>query len=104
MRLIDATPENCKPYLYDHLDDDHMIAAQNAINEMPTVDAVLVVRCKDCKHRPTKPAGYDPIYADGFMLEFPDEECPCQCADSWYSKYPDDDWFCPKGERKGENE
>ena len=50
MRLIDATPEICEPYLYDHLDDDHMIAAQNAIDDMPTVDAVPVVRCKDCRY------------------------------------------------------
>ena len=50
MRLIDATPEVCEPYLYDHLDDLDMIAAQNAIDDMPTVDAVPVCRCKDCKN------------------------------------------------------
>lgn len=50
MRLIDATPESCEPYLYDHLNDDHMIAAQNAIDDMPTVDTVPVVRCKDCRY------------------------------------------------------
>lgn len=37
MRLIDA--DEAKNYLYDHLDDLHMIAAQNAIDEMPTIDA-----------------------------------------------------------------
>lgn len=101
MRLIDATPEICMPYLYDHLDDDHMIAAQNAIDDMPTVGAVLVCRCKDCKHRPTKPEKYD----DGFDLAFPDEVCPCYCDDDpFYSWYPKDDWFCPRGERKGGNE
>ena len=46
MRLIDATPEVCEPYLYDHLDDLHMIAAQNAIDDMPTVDAEPVVHGK----------------------------------------------------------
>lgn len=38
MRLIDA--DESKNYLYDHLDDLHMIAAQNAIDEMPTIDAI----------------------------------------------------------------
>lgn len=61
-----------------------------------------LVRCKDCKHRPIKPDNYNPITTDGFALEFPDEKCPCQCSDGWYSKYPDDDWFCPNGERRSE--
>lgn len=34
-RLVDAS--KCEPYFYDHLDDLHMIAAQNAIDDMPTV-------------------------------------------------------------------
>lgn len=62
---------------------------------------VIPVRCKDCKHRPTKPGKYD----DGFDLTFPDEVCPCYCDDDpFYSWYPKDDWFCPKGERKGRDE
>lgn len=36
MRLIDA--DEAEKYLYQHLDDLHMIAAQNAIDEMPTID------------------------------------------------------------------
>ena len=36
-RLIDASPEKCESYLYQHLCDDHMIAAQNAIDDMPTI-------------------------------------------------------------------
>lgn len=73
----------------------------DAVIEAPTVDAVLVCRCKDCKHRPTKPEKYD----DGFDLTFPDEVCPCYCDDDpFYSWYPKDDWFCPKGERKGGDE
>ena len=58
-----------------------------------------IVRCKDCKHRPTKPDGYE----NGFDLEFPDGKCPCQCDDGWYSWYPPDDWFCADGERGTEN-
>lgn len=59
----------------------------------PTVDAVPVVRCKDCKHRPTGETRDD--------LEFPDDKCPCQCEDYWYSWKPLDNWFCGNGERKG---
>lgn len=62
---------------------------------------VIPVRCKDCKHRPIKPEKYD----DGFDLAFPGEVCPCYCDDDpFYSWYPKDDWFCPKGERKGGDE
>lgn len=52
---------------------------------LPTVDAVVVTRCKDCKH-------YDlgvclKIYSDGNAQK-----------DSWQSRNPDD--FCSYGERK----
>ena len=40
----------CEKYFYEHLDDLHMIAAMNAIEEIPAVDMVEVVRCKDCKY------------------------------------------------------
>lgn len=42
VRLIDAN--KAQEYLYEHLDDLHMIAAMNAINEMPTVDAKPIIR------------------------------------------------------------
>lgn len=62
---------------------------------------VRVIRCRDCKHRPVKPEDY----VDGFDLEFPDSICPCQCdGDQYYSWYPPDDWFCPRGEEKPEEE
>ena len=51
-----------------------------------------LVRCKDCKHRPTGTNRDD--------LEFPDEKCPCQCEDFWYSWKPSDNWYCGNGERK----
>ena len=63
---------------------------------LPTVDAVPVVRCKDCKHRPTGTNRDD--------LEFPDDKCPCECEDYWYSWKPLDNWFCGNGELKdGDN-
>lgn len=46
MRLIDA--DDWEPYFYEHCDDAGMIGAKNALDEMPTIDAAPVVRCKDC--------------------------------------------------------
>ena len=70
----------------------------------PTVDAAPVVRCKDCKHRPTDNTNIRSC--GGFDIEFPDEICPCQCDDGYYNWYPDSDWFCSNGEAKdgGEDE
>ncbi len=56
----------------------------------------LLVRCKDCKHRPTDPKNK----GVGQSLVFPDEICPCQVGDNWYSWMPKDDWFCAGGECK----
>lgn len=67
-------------------------AINNRLNNLAPVDAVEVVRCKDCKHRPTGSNRDD--------LEFPDEKCPCQCEDYWYSWKPTDEWYCGNGERK----
>ena len=52
-------------------------------------------RCKNCRHRPKR----EREDATGFALEFPDNQCPCQCDDGWYSWYPPDNWYCPIGER-----
>lgn len=52
-----------------------------------------VVPCKNCKHRPTKNLELEQI------LDFPDCVCPCQnMDDDYYSWYPEDDFFCAKGE------
>ena len=62
------------------------------LDKFPTIDAVPVVRCWECKHRYT-------------------ENCPMYFHDSYwhegYEEYVDDDtdhteddYFCPKGERK----
>lgn len=85
MRTIDAD----KPgdMLYDNefavlcpLDE-----VSGVVDACPTVDAVVVTRCKDCKH-------YDlgvclKIYSDGNAQK-----------DSWQSRNPDD--FCSYGKRK----
>lgn len=40
----------CEKYFYEHLDDNNIICAMNAIEEMPASDVVEVVRCRDCKY------------------------------------------------------
>ena len=53
------------------------------IEEMPTIDAVPVVRCKDCIRR------YDT------------EECPmCYLSEGKYYEYTNENGFCDRGERK----
>ena len=54
---------------------------EKAIDFVPTIDAVEVVRCKDCKHR-------DPQ----------DKKCDCGHDIRWQLSR-DDDWFCKDGER-----
>lgn len=65
------------------------------------VEVKDLVLCKDCKHRPERVEESDEYDMDT-DLEFPDEVCPCQCDDYFYSWMPDDDWFCKNGERKEE--
>ena len=56
-----------------------------------------LIRCKDCKHRPTVNGEYE----NGFDIEFPNfMKCPCQCEDGWYNWMPKDDWYCANAERK----
>ena len=72
-----------------------MIKVERLESLYQKLDFVPVVRCKECKHRPSGTgANHD--------LEFPDGVCPCQCEDFWYSWKPNDDWFCASGERKKE--
>lgn len=52
----------------------------NLINKIENGTLVEVVRCKDCKNR-----------------DF------CRTSNAW-AVAPSDDWFCPKGERKGGDE
>ena len=53
------------------------------IEEMPTIDAVTVVRCKDCIRR------YDT------------DECPmCFLIEGKYYEYTNENGFCDRGEQK----
>lgn len=58
--------------------------AESEIECAPTIDAVPVIRCKDCKHR-------DP------------EDHKCDCGHDIYWQLPrEDKWFCADAERKEE--
>lgn len=60
-------------------------ALADAVEEMPTADAEVVVKCEDCIKR------YDT------------DECPmCFVSDGKYYEFTEDDGFCDRGERKEE--
>ncbi len=75
----------------------------NSVEIRRKVKIERLVRCKDCKYKPIWQEGVKEEFRDGFDLIFPnwrDNPCPCQCEDGYYAHMPDDDWFCPNGERK----
>ena len=62
------------------------------VDKAPTIDAVEVVRCRECKHRYTENC---PMYFHDFYWlegygEYVDDD----------TDHTEDDYFCPKGERK----
>lgn len=81
MRLIDADRflkmmSHWKPYM----DMDNV---REAIKKMPTIDAVLVVRCPQCVHH---------------------EDNGYHFCNKWEHVLPDDsEFFCAYGERKEDN-
>ena len=96
MRLIDADRLNKPIYAeednitgsgmsYDEICgyNDGIDIAWNKIDQAPTIDAVPVVRCKDCIRR------YDT------------DECPmCFLIEGKYYEYTNGNGFCYRGERK----
>ena len=96
MRVIDADDLLMQ---YDKEHEGPPGRARELIENAPTVeDAVEVIRCKDCIHRPTI---NDPRAIGGFGLRFPDDsKCPCRCDDGYYSWMPNDNWFCGNGEKE----
>lgn len=69
-------------------------------NNAPSAQSEII-RCNECKHRPTPTMADDGI-TRGFSVEFPDEKCPCQCEDGWYNWYPENDFYCGYAERREE--
>ena len=88
--------------------------ALDKLRALPTVDAVEVVRCKDCKHRPAfryyedgnryvEGPRYQETLKNGLTVTLEDTGCPCvNGLDSYFSYIPKDDWFCANGERAEE--
>lgn len=62
------------------------------IENATTVDAVEVVRCKDCKY-------YYKDKIKGFICRHPELDYDIECYDHWINANPDD--FCSCGKRNG---
>ena len=78
-RLIDADAAKltANDYVMFRCQLGGLVDVVEFLNDMPTVDAVPVVRCKDCKYFKTR---------------------LCENEDNY------DDWFCADGERKDGND
>lgn len=83
MRLIDADELKKKLFVFDmEFHDGHhqkyYVYKEKDVDDAPTIDAVPVVRCKDCAKR-----------------EY------CRTTNVW-ATVPDDDWFCADAERRSD--
>ena len=90
MRLIDADMTDVI-IIYDKGNELTQVSAireyierqREFLDKFPTIDAVLVIRCKDCIRR------YDT------------DECPmCFLIEGKYYDYTNENGFCDRGERK----
>ena len=96
MRLIDA--DWLSEAIHDNVPapyDDASWAKDNCLVELeaaPTVDAVPVVRCRECKHRSTEdcPMYFHSSYWHEGYEEYVDDD----------TDHTEDDYFCQEGERK----
>lgn len=70
------------------LHDDTITRLQMVAMKLPSAQPEII-RCKDCKHRPTYPEAYG--------AEINGKWCYwCELIHSWKP----DDWFCADGERR----
>ena len=82
MRLIDLDSDYIQETLYRRGFKTRQ-DIEEWLNNAPTIDAVLVVRCNDCIRR------YDT------------DECPmCFLIEGKYYEYTNENGFCDRGERK----
>lgn len=93
MRLINAddlknTFRQTYRFCFNYKQYKRLQEEKQIIDNAPTVDAVPVVRCHECKHR--------------YYYENDDIKPVCTRAMA-YANTPDD-WFCTDGERKGGDE
>jgi hypothetical protein len=105
MRLIDG--DACESYFYEHLDDNAMAGALNAISEMPTIEPDLssysdklwrnaydrgrkeameeIIHCRDCKN-------WDKTWTN----DFPPNYHYCPMVDGVRK----DNFYCADAERR----
>ena len=96
-KLIDADELKKKSFdLYDgRQNGTFMVVKESDIDEAPTVEAIEVVRCKDCKHRI-----YSYMTGGTYYCEF-----DCYYRNETARDANNPDYFCASGERKdGEDE
>ena len=72
-----------------------ILASASEVEQMPTVDAVEVVRCKDCKHREEE--GECPMY---YVKEIEWDDDGYTEVDYVPYDRTMDDGFCDRGERR----
>ena len=98
MRLIDA--DRLSEAIYDNVPapyEDASWAKENCLAEIdaaPTIDAVPVVRCRECKHHRDKNEQEQQYLVEDILI------CtsPDATDDCWNAVWPDH--FCSYGERK----
>ena len=83
MRIIDA--DATKRRVADTFFDTLIPCVNRALDDSPTIDAVPVVRCRECNH-----------YEMGVCLKIYDDGAASSYA--WQERNPND--FCSYGERK----
>ena len=89
-RLVDAN--DAEKFAREHiLDAKERFLILDFLRECSTVDAVEVVRCKDCKY-------YCQDKINGAICRHPELDYDIECYDHWINTNPDD--FCSYGERK----
>lgn len=104
MRLIDADAlterhcEGCKEDVREICKTDPVCASLMWVFEEPTVDAVAVVRCRDCKywHKDTD-------WCDHHSHFITSEGAACHPWESVNWKMFDENDFCSYGERKADD-
>ncbi len=70
---------------------------------VPIVDAVPVVRCRECKWRPRNMGKGEYVEHLRFPWDANGEEvCPDAAGDPWYNKEPDPNGYCHLGEQEDE--
>ena len=86
MRLIDADALLTKPYIMKEPNGFiHSVVTARQIEAAPTIDAVPVVRCAECKHNnPSRAIGDSNMWCDYWGVD------------------PDPDDFCRWGERRSD--